>query len=170
MLDGNATSRQQELVKSDLLKLSAELEAATRILVPGTTNDPNLIGTEIVRDGYWTDAFASEVVKRVTRRLQVVTWRNSRVLNVGLLEEIFRQLRKNTRLEVDIFAVACDANDETYESMSKMLTLGSLEVMRREQEHYRGVLADIVSQRVTEGSLLLRLLRALTIMKHGSAP
>jgi hypothetical protein len=153
MLDGSATSRQQELVKSDLLKLSAELEAATRILVPGTTADPHLGGIDIVRDGYWTDAFASDVVRHVTRRLQVVTWRNSRVLNVGLLEEIFRQLRKNARLEVDIFAVACDANDETYESMSKMLTLGSPEVMRREQQHYRGVLTDVVSQKLSDGSL-----------------
>ena len=153
MLDGHASSRQQELVQADLLKLSAELEAATRILVPGSVNDPGLDGTELFRDGYWTDAFASDVVRRVTRRFYVVTWRNSRVLNVGLLEDIFRQLRKNPRLEVDVFAVACDATSETYESMSKMLTLGSPEVMRREQEHYRGVLADIVSQRVGDSSL-----------------
>jgi hypothetical protein len=158
VLDGNASSRQQEVVQADLLKLSAELDAATRILVPGSSNDPSLVDTEIIRDGYWTDAFASEVAKRVTRRLYVVTWRNSRVLNVGLLEDIFRQLRKNPRLEVDVFAVACDATGETYESMSKMLTLGSPEVMRREQLHYRGVLADVVSQRIGEGSLPLPLI------------
>lgn len=152
-LDGSATPRQQELVKSDLLKLSAELEAATRILVPGTTDGPTINGTDLYRDGYWTDAFASDVVKRVSRHLYVVTWRNSRVLNVGLLEEIFRQLKKHPRLVVDVFAVACDANDETYESMSKMLTLGSPDLMRREQQHYRDVLVDICRQRIADGSL-----------------
>jgi hypothetical protein len=152
-LDGNATPRQQELVKSDLLKLSAELEAATRILVPGTTDGPNLLGTDLFRDGYWTDAFASDAVQRVTRRLNVVTWRNSRVLNVGLLESVFRKLKKYPGLEIDIFAVACDASDETYESMSKMLTLGSPEIMRREQQHYRDVLVDICAQRIADGSL-----------------
>jgi len=152
-LDGNASPRQQEVVKSDLLKLSAELEAATRILVPGTTDGPDLAGAEMFRDGYWTDSFATEVVKRVTRCLYVVTWRNSRVLSVGLLEDCFRQLQKHPRLEIEVYAVACDANNETYESMSKMLTLGSPEIMRREQQHYRDVLSDIISQRVADGSL-----------------
>lgn len=152
-LDGSASPRQQELVKSDLLQLSAELEAATRILVPGSTDGPGLTGAQLYRDGYWTDAFASDVVKRVARRLCIVTWRNSRVLNVGLLEEIFRQLKKHPRLLVEVFAVDCDANDETYMSMSKMLTLGSPDVMRREQRHYRDVLTDICRERVADGSL-----------------
>jgi hypothetical protein len=152
-LDGSASPRQQELVKSDLLKLSAELEAATRILVPGTTDGPDLSGAQLLRDGYWTDSFAADVVERINRALYVVTWRNSRVLNVGLLEGIFRQLQKHPRLEVQIYAVACDAGDETYDSMSKMLTLGSPSIMRREQQHYRDVLDDIIRQREGDGSL-----------------
>lgn len=155
-LDGQATPRQQELVRSDLLMLSAELEAATRILVPSSAGESTGIpGADVIRDGYWTDAFADTVANRATRRLIIVTWRNSRALSVGQLETMFNRLAKYPRLQIEIFAVACDAADEVYEGMSRMLPLGNAALMRREQLHYRDTMVDIISERLAEGSLTL---------------
>ncbi|NGM14202.1 hypothetical protein [Verrucosispora sioxanthis] len=152
-LDGTATPRQQEIVKADLLRLSAELDAATRILVPEVSADEGIPGAQLLRDGYWTDAFADDAIRRVSRRLYIVTWRNSRALAVGFLEAAFRQLQRHASLEVHVLAVACDAEEQTYQSMSKMLTLGNSVVMRREQQHYRDVMVEVVQERLRDGSL-----------------
>jgi hypothetical protein len=168
ILSGDLTPIERDKVRADLIQVSTEVDAASRLLLPDRETGV-LEGVAILESGYWEDQFAEERVKESTRRLDIVTWRNSRILSVGLLESIIDQLARYPGLVVRIFAISRACPETVYQDMCKMLNLGSPAGMRSEQVHHLGTAIDILAERLQSGVLTHELIRRLHYFEISSA-
>lgn len=148
---GNPTNLEE--TRSDLLLLSSELHAALRILLPEDSAEVAMQDVRIVADGYWTDAFAARLALEAKRRVIVVTWRNSRILGVELLQRLITRLTTNTGLSVEIFALSSEASTEVCENLSRMLPLADPASVCSEQLHNRNLAKALIGKQIAAGTL-----------------
>ena len=156
--------------RADLLLLSSELQAALRILIPEENREARLDGVELVADGYWTDLFASRTLLSAKRRIIVVTWRNSRVLGVELIERLLHRMTAHGNLQVDIYALSSEASDEVCENLSRMVTLASAADICREQLHHRDLAASVISRQLAAGTIPANVLGRLHYHEYKIMP
>jgi len=138
---------------SELARMNIELSTALRILLPTDCRENLISDITVHADNYWTDDFASKMLKQATKEIIVVTWRCTRIFREEILATLLNLLTSNNQITIKIFFISPKCDQHVFATMDKMLSLGSANQMRTQQVGTLGFAIKTIKEMLNNGTI-----------------